>query len=109
MAAASTVAMQTVVKDADGNVIGGYVTEYIDYFPSHVGKDHAQNEANSQLNEALDDLLKRRDLDPNSGERTIRPVSYIEVTADEQHGYTMNGLGFLNFENRPPVLPSGSG
>lgn len=109
MAGASTIAMQTDVKDASGNVIGGYVTEYVDYFESYVGRDYAQNEADTQLNEAMDQLLERRGLDPNSGKRKIQPVTYIEVNSNQKHGYTMSGLGFLNFENRPPVSPSGRG
>ena len=103
MAAASAIAMQTDVKDSEGRVIGGYVTEYVDAFSSHVGEDHAQKEAESQLNTAMDHLLTIRGLDPKSGERKILPVEYIEATSDEPHAYTLCGMGFLNFANCPPA------
>ena len=107
MAAASAIAMQTGVKNSDGKVIGGYVTEYVDAFSSHVGEDYAEREAHDQLNKAMDHLLTIRGLDPDSGERQISGISYIEATEQEPHAYTLNGMGFLNFKHRGAVKTSG--
>lgn len=106
MAAASAIAMQTEVRDSGGNIIGGYVTEYVDAFSSHVGEEYAMNEAHDQLNKAMDHLLTIRGLDPDSGKREISGISYIEVTEDQPHGYTLNGMGFLNYKNGSAVIPN---
>ena len=106
MAAASCVARQTDIKDSSGKLIGGYVVEYVDTFPTHVGKDAAQKEADDQLTLAIDHLLSIRGLSPTSGERKIETVSYIEVSNDIKYGYTLNGYGFRNFGIRPAVSPA---
>ena len=106
MAAASAIAMQTDVKDSDGKVVGGYVTEYVDAFSSYVGEDYAEREAHDQLNKAMDHLLTIRGFDPGSGNRQLSGISYIEATEQEPHAYTLNGMGFLNFKHRSAVKTS---
>lgn len=103
MAAASAIAMQTEVRNSEGMIVGGYVTEYVDAFSSYVGEDVAEKEAHDQLNKAMDHLLTIRGLDPDSGKRQFSGISYIEATEQEPHAYTLNGMGFLNFRHRDPV------
>lgn len=109
MAAASCVGMQTEIVNSNKEIVGGYVAEYVDTFPTHVGKDAAQNEAKKQLEAALDHICNIRSLDPTSGTRTIAEVSYLEVDSTTPHGYTLNGYGFLSFGIRPAAVPSFTG
>lgn len=103
LSAASCVGMQTGVEDKDGKIVGGYVAEYVDTFPTHVGSEHATQEATSQLNQALDHICNIRGLSPTSGKRSIEKVSYVEVSKEQPYGYTLNGYGFLNFGVRPSL------
>lgn len=98
MAAASCVGRQIDVSDGKGGpIVGGYVAEYVDTFPSHVGKEYAHSEATKQLNEALDHICNIRGFDPKSGTRTIEKTSYVQVDSDARYGYTLNGYGFVKY------------
>ncbi len=100
MAAATCIGILQNVLDPAGQNVGGYVAEYTGVFDKHVGLAAAQQQADDQLNQSLDHILQIRGF--QGGIRSIRPVSYVEVSEQQRFGSTLNGMGFINFKHATP-------
>ena len=100
-AAGACIGMELGVLDDQGNVVGGYVAEYVGIYPDNPGVDTAQGYANTALNQSLDHILSLRGF-KSSGKRHIVDMSYVDLDAgDNKNGSVISGLGFMNFANAP--------
>ena len=100
-AAGACIGMELGVLDDQGNVVGGYVAEYVGIYPDNPGVDTAQGYANTALNQSLDHIISLRGF-KSSGKRHIVDMSYVDLDAgDNKNGSVISGLGFLNFAKAP--------
>ena len=106
-AVAACLGVLTNVQDNDGNIIGGYVAEYVGIFEAPMTEEAVWEEANKQLKESLANILAIRGYEPGSGTVYIHKPSYTEVSAEKPFGYALNAFGFLGFQNAiAPTTPS---
>lgn len=100
MAGGSMLGIVTGVKDQSGNVVGGYVAEYVGIYSSYIGPDSASSDGQKQLGESIDHELSIRGYDTSSGTRSFTNIAYVEIHPDEEgqkYAYTLSAIGFTRF------------
>ncbi|MBC2855870.1 MAG: pyruvoyl-dependent arginine decarboxylase [Cetobacterium sp.] len=86
-------------KDKDGNLIGGWAAEYVEYFATFINDDIAKAHAELWLAKSLNHELEIRGIAQHGEFQFFH--NYINIT--QQFGYCLTALGFLNFEYAEPV------
>ena len=86
-------------KNSDGELIGGWAAEYVEYFDTYIDDDIAKTHCEMWLNKSLDHELEIRGVQKHSEFQLFH--NYINIT--QQFGYCLTCLGFLNFEHAEPV------
>ncbi len=86
-------------KDKNGELIGGWAAEYVEYFDTHIDDEIAEGHAKMWLNKSLKHELEIRGVEKHSEFQMFH--NYLNIT--EQFGYSLTCLGFLNFEHADPV------
>ena len=81
-------------KDKNGELIGGWAAEYVEYFDTHINDEIAQGHAEMWLNRSLKHELEIRGVEKHSEFQLFH--NYLNIT--QQFGYCLTCLGFLNFE-----------
>ena len=84
-------------KDKKGELIGGWAAEYVEYFDTHIDDDIARGHAEMWLNKSLNHELEIRGVEKHSEFQLYHNFLNIE----QQFGYCLTCLGFLNFEHAP--------
>ena len=84
-------------KDKNGELIGGWAAEYVEYFDTHIDDDIAKGHAEMWLNKSLNHELEIRGVEKHSDFQLYHNFINIE----QQFGYCLTCLGFLNFEHAP--------
>ena len=69
-------------KDKNGELIGGWAAEYVEYFDTHIDDDIAKGHAEMWLNSDFQ-------------------LYHNFINIEQQFGYCLTCLGFLNFEHAP--------
>ena len=80
-------------KDKNGELIGGWAAEYVEYFDTHIDDEIAEGHAKMWLNKSLKHELEIRGVEKHSEFQMFH--NYLNIT--EQFGYSLTCLGFLNF------------
>lgn len=86
-------------KDENGNLIGGWAAEYVEYFSTFINDDIAKAHAELWLAKSLQHELDIRGIKQHGEFQFFH--NYINIT--QQFGYCLTALGFLNFEYAPVV------
>lgn len=86
-------------KDANGELIGGWAAEYVEYFDTYIDDDIAKTHCEMWLNKSLNHELDIRGVQKHSEFQLYH--NYINIT--QQFGYCLTCLGFLNFEHAEPA------
>ena len=86
-------------KDKNGELIGGWAAEYVEYFDTQIDDEIAKGHAEMWLNKSLKHELELRGVERHSEFQMWH--NYINIT--QQFGYCLTALGFLNFEHADPV------
>ena len=86
-------------KDKNGELIGGWAAEYVEYFPTYIDDEIAKGHAEMWLNKSLNHELELRDVEKHSEFQMFH--NYVNIT--QQFAYCLTALGFLNFETADPV------
>jgi arginine decarboxylase len=87
-------------KDKNGNFIGGWAAEYVEYFDTHIDNDIARGHAEMWLKKSLNHELEIRDVEKHSEFQIWH--NYINIT--QPFAYCLTVMGFLNFQNAAPVV-----
>ena len=88
-------------KDKQGNFIGGWAAEYVEYFDTFINDDIAKSHAEMWLTKSLNHELEIRNVDKHSEFQFFH--NYLNIT--QNFGYCLTALGFLNFEYANPAEP----
>lgn len=88
-------------KDKQGNFIGGWAAEYVEYFDTYINDDIAKAHAEMWLTKSLNHELELRDVEKHSEFQFFH--NYLNIT--QNFGYCLTALGFLNFEYANPAMP----
>ncbi len=91
-------------KDKQGNFIGGWAAEYVEYFDTYITDEIAKAHAEMWLTKSLNHELMLRNVDKHSEFQFYH--NYLNIT--QNFGYCLTALGFLNFEYANPVTPKQS-
>ncbi len=91
-------------KDKQGNFIGGWAAEYVEYFDTYINDEIAQAHAEMWLTKSLNHELMLRNVDKHSEFQFYH--NYLNIT--QNFGYCLTALGFLNFEYANPATPQAS-
>ena len=86
-------------KDKNGELIGGWAAEYVEYFDTQIDDEIAKGHAEMWLNKSLKHELEIRGVERHSDFQLYHNFLNIE----QQFGYCLTCLGFLNFEHAPEV------
>ena len=86
-------------KDKNGELIGGWAAEYVEYFDTHIDDEIAEGHAKMWLNKSLNHELEIRGVEKHSD--FVMYHNFVNI--EEQFGYSLTCLGFLNFEYHNPV------
>ena len=86
-------------KDKNGELIGGWAAEYVEYFDTPIDDEIAEGHAKMWLNKSLSHELEIRGVEKHSEFQMFHNFINIE----QQFGYCLTCLGFLNFEHADPV------
>ena len=86
-------------KDKNGELIGGWAAEYVEYFDTHIDEGVARGHAEMWLNKSLQHDLDIRGVEKHSDFQLFH--NYLNIT--QQFGYCLTCLGFLNFETAEPA------
>ena len=86
-------------KDKNGELIGGWAAEYVEYFDTHIDEGVARGHAEMWLNKSLQHELDIRGVEKHSDFQLFH--NYLNIT--QQFGYCLTCLGFLNFETAEPA------
>lgn len=86
-------------KDKNGELIGGWAAEYVEYFDTFIDDEIARGHAEMWLNKSLQHELDIRGVEKHSDFQLWH--NYINIT--QQFGYSLTALGFLNFEHAEPA------
>lgn len=86
-------------KDKNGELIGGWAAEYVEYFNTQIDDDIAKGHAEMWLNRSLNHELEIRGVEKHSEFQLYHNFLNIE----QQFGYCLTMLGFLNFDHAPAV------
>lgn len=87
-------------KDKNGELIGGWAAEYVEYFPTPIDDEIAKGHAEMWLNKSLNHELELREIEKHSEFQFFH--NYINIT--RPFAYSLTALGFLNFETADPVV-----
>lgn len=88
-------------KDKQGNFIGGWAAEYVEYFDTYINDDIAKAHAEMWLTKSLNHELELRGVEKHSEFQFFH--NYLNIT--QNFGYCLTALGFLNFEYVNPAMP----
>ena len=88
-------------KDKQGNFIGGWAAEYVEYFDTYINDDIAKAHAEMWLTKSLNHELELRGVEKHSEFQFFH--NYLNIT--QNFGYCLTALGFLNFEYANPAIP----
>ena len=88
-------------KDKQGNFLGGWAAEYVEYFDTDIDDDIAKAHAQMWLSKSLNHELDLRDVEKHSEFQIFH--NYINIT--QNFAYCLTALGFLNFEYAPLAMP----
>ena len=88
-------------KDKQGNFIGGWAAEYVEYFDTYINDDIAKAHAEMWLTKSLNHELELRGVEKHSEFQFFH--NYLNIT--QNFGYCLTALGFLNFEYANPAMP----
>ena len=88
-------------KDKQGNFIGGWAAEYVEYFDTYINDEIAKSHAEMWLTKSLNHELMLRNVDKHSEFQFFH--NYLNIT--QNFGYCLTALGFLNFEYANPATP----
>jgi len=83
----------------DGQFVGGWAAEYVEYFDTFIDDDIAKAHAEMWLTKSLNHELEIRGMEQHSDFQFFHNFVNIE----KAFGYSLTALGFLNFENAPAV------
>ena len=86
-------------KDKKGELIGGWAAEYVEYFDTHIDDAIAKGHAEMWLNKSLNHELEIRGVEKHSEFQLFH--NYLNI--EQNFGYCLTCLGFLNFEHAPAV------
>ena len=86
-------------KNKQGELIGGWAAEYVEYFPTWIDDDIAKAHAEMWLNKSLRHELSLRGVEQHSEFQFWH--NYLNLT--KPYGYCLTVMGFLNFEFADPV------
>ena len=86
-------------KDKKGELIGGWAAEYVEYFDTYVDDDIAKSHAEMWLTKSLNHELNIRGVQKHSEFQMFHNFVNIE----QNFGYCLTALGFLNFEFAAPA------
>ncbi len=86
-------------RDKKGELIGGWAAEYVEYFDTPIDDEIAEGHAKMWLNKSLSHELEIRGVEKHSEFQMFHNFVNIE----QQFGYCLTCLGFLNFEHAEPV------
>ena len=86
-------------KDSKGELIGGWAAEYVEYFDTYVDDDIAKSHAEMWLTKSLNHELNIRGVQKHSEFQMFHNFVNIE----QNFGYCLTALGFLNFEFAAPA------
>lgn len=81
-------------KDKQGNFIGGWAAEYVEFFDTFIDDDIAKAHAEMWLTKSLNHELDIRGVDKHSEFQFFHNFVNIE----QAFGYSLTALGFLNFK-----------
>lgn len=87
-------------KDRQGNLIGGWAAEYVEYFDTFINDSIAKSSAEMWLNKSLNHELSIRGIEKHSEFQLFH--NYLNLT--QRYGYSLTALGFLNFQYAEPVI-----
>ena len=86
-------------KDKNGELIGGWAAEYVEFFDTQIDDDIARGHAEMWLTKSLNHELSIRGVEKHSEFQMWH--NYVNIT--QQFGYSLTALGFLNFEHADPA------
>lgn len=86
-------------KNKNGELIGGWAAEYVEFFPTWIDDDIAASHAQMWLKKSLQHELDLRSVAKHSEFQFFH--NYINIK--KKFGFCLTALGFLNFENADPV------
>lgn len=86
-------------KDKNGELVGGWAAEYIQYFPTKIDDEIAKASAEMWLTKSLNHELEIRGVAKHSEFQMWH--NYLNLT--QPFGYCLTALGMLNFEYAPAV------
>ena len=92
-------AVLEVIMAGNGELIGGWAAEYVEYFDTFIDDEIARGHAEMWLNKSLQHELDIRGVEKHSDFQLWH--NYINIT--QQFGYSLTALGFLNFEHAEPA------
>lgn len=87
-------------KDKNGELIGGWAAEYVEYFDTHIDDEIAKGHSEMWLRKSLRHELELRGVKQHSEFQMWH--NYVNIT--EQFGYCLTAMGFLNFEHADPAV-----
>ena len=85
--------------DDNGDLIGGWAAEYVEYFDTWIDADIARAHCEMWLNKSLNHELDIRGVKKHSRFQIFN--NFINIK--KSFGYCLTALGFLNFEFADPV------
>lgn len=88
-------------KDKEGNFIGGWAAEYVEYFDTFIDDEIAKSHSEMWLKKSLNHELLLRNVDQHSDMQFFH--NYVNIT--QNFGYCLTALGFINFEYAEPANP----
>lgn len=86
-------------KDKNGELIGGWAAEYIEYFDTKIDDAIAKASAEMWLTKSLNHELEIRGVEKHSEFQMWH--NYLNLT--QPFGYALTAMGFLNFKYAPLV------
>lgn len=86
-------------KDKNGELIGGWAAEYVEFFDTKIDDQIAKTCAEMWLNKSLNHELDIRGVAKHSEFQMWH--NYINLT--QPFGYCLTAMGFLNFKTAPVV------
>ena len=86
-------------KDKNGELIGGWAAEYVEFFDTQIDDDIARGHAEMWLTNSLNHELSFGGVEKHSEFQMWH--NYVNIT--QQFGYSLTALGFLNFEHADPA------
>ncbi|WP_201457086.1 pyruvoyl-dependent arginine decarboxylase [Chlamydia sp. 17-3921] len=86
-------------QNKNGELIGGWAAEYIEFFPTWINEEITEAHAKMWLKKSLQHELNLRSVAKHSDFQYF--YNYINIK--KKFGFCLTALGFLNFENADAV------